>query len=58
MMPVYPTIRYTIKEAMAWIVDDLKVSHYENDIVENFMQFTKDTFEYITKLKTPRIKNT
>ena len=35
-----------------WHVDDLKVSHSDTDIVETFIQCTKETYEGVTRLNT------
>ena len=35
---------------IAWHVNDLKVSHAEKDIIESFIQWTKETYEDVTKL--------
>ena len=34
-----------------WHADDLTVSHADKDIVDSFVQWTRETYEYITKLK-------
>ena len=39
-----------------WHVDDLKVSHAENYIVDAVIEWTKKTHEYVKKLKTSRGK--
>ena len=39
-----------------WHVDDLKISHSEKGIIYSFIQWTKDTYEYITKINTSRVK--
>ena len=44
------------KNTINWHVDDLKVSRAENDIVDAFIEWTKDTYEDVTKLKPPRVK--
>ena len=36
---------------ITWHVNDLKVSHAENDIVDAFTEWTNETYEYVTKLK-------
>ena len=41
---------------IAWHIDDLKVSHNDKDVVDTLSQCTNETYEYITKLKTPRVK--
>ena len=41
---------------ITWRVDDLKLSHANKDIVEAFIEWTKDTYEYLTKQNPSRVK--
>ena len=42
------------KKKITWHVDDLKMSHADNDIFDNFIQLTSETYEDITKLNPLR----
>ena len=44
------------KITITWHVDELKVSHSKKDIVDALIQWTKDTYEDITKLNPSRGK--
>ena len=39
---------------ITWHVDDPKVSHDDKDIFDAFIQYTKDTYEDVTKIKPSR----
>ena len=41
---------------ITWHVDDHKVSHSENGIVDAFIEWTKEKYEYVTKLNPSRDK--
>ena len=41
---------------ITWRVDDLKLSHADKDIVDSFIEWTKDTYEYLTKRNPSRVK--
>ena len=44
------------KITITWHVDDLKVSHSEKDVVGSFIEWTKETYEYVTKLNPSKGK--
>ena len=41
---------------ITWDVNDLKVSHADYNIVDSFLEWTKETYEYVTNLKPARGK--
>ena len=39
---------------ITWHVDDLKVSHSDKDIFESFIEWNKDTYDDVTRIKPLR----
>ena len=44
------------QKTITWHVEDLKLSHTENDIVNTFVEWTKETYDDVTELKPSRSK--